>query len=308
LLAIVAGRIRTPPVDSGVPDSLKRLILRGLAIDPNGRHSTMKLLLAELRRIRTELDSEAVIQPRAEAPSYDTRAIQDVFGTAALHGDSSGRPGLSKAELAAIADEVGLELVATPKRSDTPATSTSTSTSTSLAIESTHFGLQSQVRAERALPFLPAATTTRRIVREFEQNLGGTGMVEQFETGLVWANAEAGANIDRRPKGALLTLRRSFAALARKRRRRGVLLGGFAGIVAGGTLTDFLVGYVVALEPFLIFGGLAFGMVMGHRIAKQIHDRHMNEEQRQLEWLAQRIEVLAEGEHEPAALGSGGSR
>lgn len=304
-LAIVGGRIRTPPVDERVPDSLRRLILRGLAIDPNARYSTMKLLLAELRRIRAELDDGAVIRPVAAEPAtYDTRAIHEVFGVEALHADSSGRPPLSKAELAAIADEVGLELVATP----TPTPANTSTTSSSTAIESKHFGLQSQVRSERALPILPTNTTTRRIVREFEQNLGGTGLVEQFETGLVWANDEAGANIDRRPKGALLTLRRSFATLARKRRRRGVLLGGFAGLIAGGTLTDLLAGYVTVLEPFLVFGGLAFGMVMGHRIAKQIHDRHMNEEQRQLDWLAQRIEVLVEGEHEPAALGSGGSR
>jgi serine/threonine protein kinase len=299
-LAIVGGRVRTPPVDERIPNTLRRLILRGLSIDPAARYPTMNALLDELRRIRAELDGTKV-RPGASAPAFDTRAIHQVFGVEAPTGESSGRPPLSVDELAAIADEVGLELASTSKRASAPAPTSST------ALVSTHWGLRDQIRTERALPVLPTSTTTRRIVREFENNLGGTGLVEQFETGLVWANAEAEANLDRRPAGALLTLRRSFAKLAKKRRRRGVLLGGFGGIVAGGTLTDLVPMFLGVLEPFLVFGGLGLGIVLGHRIAKQLHDRHMDEEQRQLEWLAQRVEVIAEG-GEPAALPSGESR
>ncbi len=284
-LAIVGGRIRTPPSDDQVPISLRRLILRGLAIDPDARFATMNLLLAELRRIRAELDG-AVIRPASEPElaTYDTTAIQQMFGVELTPNSSSGRPSLSKAELTEIANEVGLELA--PRPTPTPTAVTSTSLRS-------QFGFETQIRSERTLPVLPASSTTRRIIREFEQNLGGVGMVEQFETGLVWTNREAEANLDRRPVGALLTLRRNFAALARKRRKRGMLLGAFAGMVVGGTLMDTL--GIVALEPFMMVAGIAVGIVAGHRVAKRIHDRHLNEEQRHLDWLAQRIEVLGEG-------------
>jgi serine/threonine protein kinase len=300
-LAIVGGRVRPPPVDERVPSSLRRLILRGLSIDPGARFPTMNGLLEELRRIRAELDG-AVIRPASNAEVYDTRAIQQAFGIAAETGASSGRPSLSAAELAAIADEVGLDLATTTTPARVPATAPPT------ALERSYFGLRDQIHSERSLPVLPTSATTRRIVREFEQNLGGTGLAEQFETGLVWANAEALANLDRRPVGALLTLRRSFAKLARRRRRRGVLLGGFAGIIVGGTLTDLVPAILGGLEPFLIFGGLALGIVAGQRIAKLIHDHHMGEEQRQLDWLARRVEVLVEGEGSPAGPASGASR
>ncbi len=298
-LAIVGGRMRPTPFGAGVPDSLRRLILRGLAIDPNARFATMKVLLAELRVIRAELEG-AMLRPSSNAAVYDTRAIERVFGVENHASESSGRPPLSADELSAIADEVGLELVATPAPSGSSVPAHS--------IARSQFGLESQIRVERALPMLPTQTTTRRIVREFEQSLGGSGLVEVFETGLVWANDESEANIDRRPRGALITLRRNFAKLARKRRRRGMVLGAFAGMTAGGTLTELIPHFLSVFEPFMVFGGLALGIIAGQRIAKEIHDRHLDEEQRQLDWVAKRIELLIEGERDPAMLGTGDSR
>ncbi|MFV8749128.1 serine/threonine-protein kinase [Nannocystaceae bacterium ST9] len=292
-LAIVGGRVRTPRIDPRVPGALRQLILRGLAIQPDSRFPTMTSLLAELRRIRAELASAS--SPSADAPVYDTRAIQQVFGVEARPSESSGRPPLSQAELHAIADEVGLELVPTPTSTPAPSSRPPAAIPSTMRLF-TDLGMATHVRSERALSSLPSIAATRRVVREFEQNLGGAGTVEQFETGMTWANAEAEAALDRQPRGALLTLRRSFAKLARKRRTRGVALGGAAGLTLGAIFADFVPVMLNGLELLLVLGGLALGILVGHRIAKQIHDHHMSEEQRQLDWLAQRIGVLTEGE------------
>ena len=50
-LAVLAGRIRSPPAGARVPARVRRAVQRGLAVDPAGRWPTMQLLLAELRRL-----------------------------------------------------------------------------------------------------------------------------------------------------------------------------------------------------------------------------------------------------------------
>ena len=87
-----------------------------------------------------------------------------------------------------------------------------------------------------------------------------------------------------------------------------MVLGAFAGMTAGGTLTELIPHFLSVFEPFMVFGGLALGIIAGQRIAKEIHDRHLDEEQRQLDWVAKRIELLIEGERDPAMLGTGDSR
>jgi eukaryotic-like serine/threonine-protein kinase len=48
--SVIAGQLRAPPPDSGVPRSIERALVVGLATEPAARHATMDELLAELER------------------------------------------------------------------------------------------------------------------------------------------------------------------------------------------------------------------------------------------------------------------
>ncbi|GEM_PF-1548984 len=157
-------------------------------------------------------------------------------------------------------------------------------------------GLRTQVRSERDLPTLPGPETRHRIIRELEQNLGGAGTVEHFDSGMAWSNREAEVSIDRRPDGARLTLRRSFGRIARKRRRRGMVFGSVLGLIAGAVMTDLIPNWLHVIEPLFVFGGAGIGLIFGHHIAEVLHGRQMNEERAQLDWLGERVEVLVEAE------------
>jgi serine/threonine protein kinase len=307
-LAIVSGKLTPPPVLPSVPDRLRRLVIRGLRVDPEARYADMDALLSELRDVLTGLTHPERARPSLETkpepepkPAYDTRAIERAFGIEGSSGTRAGRPALSESEMAEIADEVGLTLrdpntASPPVRIDDQPTRTG---------ERTDFGLRSTILAERELSALPNFDTQRRIIRELERNLGGTGIVETFEAGLAWANQEAEASIDRQPGGARLVLRRSFAKLARKRRRRGMLVGFFGGTVVGGIATDLLPALMVAIEPILVFGGMAFGILAGLRLATRIHERLMDEERAHLRWVGDRVDALIAAEQTPPALPPG---
>jgi len=174
--------------------------------------------------------------------------------------------------------------------------------------ERTHFGLPSTILSERSLSAMPNLDTQRRIVRELERNLGGTGIVEQFEAGLAWANHEAEASIDRQSGGARLVLRRSFAKLARRRRRRGLLFGFLGGAMLGGILTDPVPAFMSDIEPLIVLGGIIMGMLSGHEVAKKIHARQMLEERSLLRWVGDRVEALIAAEADTRALPSGSER
>jgi serine/threonine protein kinase len=307
-LAIVSGKLTPPPVLPSVPDRLRRLVIRGLRVDPQARYTDMDALLSELRDILTALThperatAPAVLEPEPE-PVYDTRAIERAFGLAGTSNPSTGRPALSESEMAEIADEVGLAL-RDPNAAPTAGTRVEDRSPTRMG-ERTDFGLPSTILAERELSALPSLDTQRRIVRELERNLGGTGIVEQFEAGLTWANTDAEASIDRQPGGARMVLRRSFAKLARKRRRRGMLFGFGGGTVAGGIATDLLPAFLIAIEPLFVFGGMAVGAIVGLRIAKHIHARQMDEERALLHWVGERVEALVAAERTPRELPPG---
>ncbi|MCA9686982.1 MAG: hypothetical protein KC457_32750, partial [Myxococcales bacterium] len=220
------------------------------------------------------------------------------------------RPPLTDAEMREILDEVGLEpgeLALANRAAQPPAPVIPTPMAPILRPrERTFLGLPTQIHSQRELPAVPSPELARRVVRELEQNLGGVGLAEQFGTGMTWSNSEAQASIDRRPDGALLTIRRSFDKLARKRRRKGMMLGAFAGLMTGAICTDMIPSLFVALEPLLVFGGIAAGMILGHRAARMVHEQNMDEERRTLDWVGERIEVLVEAES-PRALPPGGS-
>ena len=302
-LAIVSGKLTPPPVLPNVPDRLRRLVIRGLRVDPDARYADMDVLLAELRDILLVLTHpERALAPAPSSPEvgpepiYDTRAIERVFGAAGSAGTRSGRPGLSESEVAEIADEVGLVLRNPDEsRSPAPAPRLSDVPPTRMG-ERTDFGLPSTILAERELSALPSLDTQRRIVRELERNLGGTGIVEQFEAGLTWANRDAEASIDRQPGGARLVLRRSFAKLARKRRRRGMVFGLAGGTMLGGIATGLLPVFMLTLEPLLVFGGMGLGVLAGLQFAKKIQERQMDEERALLRWVGDRVEALVAAE------------
>jgi hypothetical protein len=305
-LAIVSGKLTPPPVLPNVPDRLRRLVVRGLRVDPDARYSDMDALLSELRDILTALthperarpapELEPVPEPVPE-PVYDTRAIERAFGLPGSAGTHAGRPGLSESEMAEIADEVGLAL-----RDPNEVPTTRVEGVSPRIGERTDLGLRSTILAERQLSALPNLDTQRRIVRELERNLGGTGIVEQFEAGLAWANQEAEASIDRQPGGARMLLRRNFAKLARKRRRRGMVFGFIGGTIAGGIATDLLPAFIMAIEPLFVFGGMALGILAGLRLATRIHERQMDEERALLLWVGERVEALVAAEQAPRAL------
>jgi tetratricopeptide (TPR) repeat protein len=48
--AVVAGRMREPPADAKVPARLRRIVLRGLRVDPDARYPSMEALLRDLER------------------------------------------------------------------------------------------------------------------------------------------------------------------------------------------------------------------------------------------------------------------
>jgi len=326
-LAIVAGKLTPPPIVPGLPDPLRRLVVRGLRIDPDARYPSMEALLGELRDIRHSLDalgrapsSAAGLPAQAEQPdqdqqparAYDTRAIERAFG---LQGQApaaapSERPRLSEAEVEEIADEVGLDLAdawAERSATETLAARETLAEDALRSGERSEFGLRATILAERELPAMPGLGVQRRIVRELERNLGGTGVVEQFDGGMAWANHEAEASIDRRPGGARLVIRRSLAKIARKRRRRGMFVGGFIGFFSGAMLTDLVIAGL-EIEPLLVFGGLAAGILGGLQVARKVHGRAVREERALLEWVSDRTEALVAAEDPPRrALPEGGS-
>ena len=311
-LAIVAGKLTPPPQHARIPERLRLLVLRGLSVDAPSRFSDMDTLLAELREIRAQLGAE----PEA---TYDTRAIQRAFGVESSSGRTDGRPHLNESELAEIADEVGLALQDPSEPEPRPeperhrnflarAFAAANPFSKDAELEPTRvgersdLGLSTTILAKCNLSAMPSTGTQRRIIRELERNLGGTGTIEQFDTGMAWANAEAEASIDRHPEGARLVIRRGFAKLARKRRRKGMAVGGLLGMMSGAILTDLAIFHFV--EPILVFGGLAFGAAVGLNIARQLHANHMKEERALLEWIGRRIEALSASEQPALPEGS----
>ena len=300
-LAIVTGRHTPTPTRPGVPERLRRLILRGLSVNPEARYADMDALLAELRELRVGLEQAATSSEPEH--SYDTRAIERAFGVSGSGtGSSSGLPPLERAEMQAIADEVGLELRELSRESTEPPPREPAALARRSVPEHTHFGLPSTIAAERTLSTLPNLDTQRRIVRELERNLGGTGIVEQFEAGMAWANRDAEAAIDRCPGGAKLTVRRSFAKLARKRRRRGMIFGGIFGTMIGGICSEAIVPFLHWAEPLVVFSGTAVGLLLGVKLARKLHQRQMNEERALLDWVGERIDALVEAETDPARM------
>jgi hypothetical protein len=291
-----------------VPERLRRLVLRGLSVAPDDRYADLDALLTELRELRAGLEALAFAptQQLEHDPDYDTRAIERALGLPSSNAPSSGRPKLSAAELGEIAEELGLELAGPPQRAThEPSHEAPEPAALERSLpEQTHHGLPVTILAERMLPALPDHETQRRIVRELERNLGGTGIVEQFEAGMAWANKQAEASLDRTQGGARLTLRRSFAKLARKRRRRGLILGGFLGTIFGGIVLDALFPFAGAIEPLVVFSGTALGMLLGTKLARSIHARQMHEERAVLGWIGERIEslVAAQAPKAPKAL------
>jgi hypothetical protein len=57
---IIAGRVRSPPADSRVPQTLHRIVLRGLAPLPGNRWPTLEALLAALGRDRSKVPRRLV--------------------------------------------------------------------------------------------------------------------------------------------------------------------------------------------------------------------------------------------------------
>jgi serine/threonine protein kinase len=299
-LAIVTGKYTPPPPVPGVPERLRRLVLRGLSVAPDDRYADLDALLTELRELRAGLEALAFAptQQLEHDPDYDTRAIERALGLPSSNAPSSGRPKLSAAELDEIAEELGLELAGPPQRAThEPSLEAPEAAALERSLpEQTHHGLPVTILAERMLPALPDHETQRRIVRELERNLGGTGIVEQFEAGMAWANKQAEASLDRTQGGARLILRRSFAKLARKRRRRGLVLGGFLGTIFGGIVLDALFPFASAIEPLIVFSGTALGMLLGTKLARSIHARQMHEERAMLGWIGERIVSLVEAQ------------
>ena len=298
-LAIVSGKLTPPPVVPGLPDRLRRLVLRGLQIDAAARYPSMDTLLNELRAVRKSLEQldEGSESPATPEPVYDTRAINRAFGVSGAPGASGeGRPPLSEREIAEIADEVGLDLDAiVPELPALRLEQPSAPTQLMRTGERSDFGgLATTILSERELSCVPGPSAQRRIVRELERNLGGTGIIEQFEAGMAWANHEAEASIDRHSSGARLVLRRGFARIARKRRRRGIFAGGFVGMISGAIMTEIAI--FAAIEPVFVFGGMALGALAGLRLAAKIHGRQMQEERAMLDWVGERVEALTAAE------------
>jgi hypothetical protein len=300
-LAIVTGKYTPPPVVPGVPDRLRRAILRGLSVEPDARYPSMESLLGELRELRAQLDRREPSSDTSSATSYDTRAIERAFGVRGGDALSSGRPPLNEAELSEIAEEVGLDL--RELASADPVDSASQAFAPRPA-ERTRFGLSASLLVERSLPALPSGDTQRRIVRDLERNLGGIGSVEQFHAGMTWANKETEVSIDHCPGGARMILRRSFTKLARRRRVRSLTLGGVLGMMLGGIMLDVFT-FLGPLEPLIVFAFAALGMVVATRIVRQIHARQMDEERALLGWVADRAGALIDAQTH--ALGPSGS-
>jgi tetratricopeptide (TPR) repeat protein/predicted Ser/Thr protein kinase len=77
--AVLAGRVREPP-RVGVPKALRRILQRGLSVDPEARFASMEALLAELgklgRRRRTWIAAALAVVAIAAAGAYEHHRAQ----------------------------------------------------------------------------------------------------------------------------------------------------------------------------------------------------------------------------------------
>jgi tetratricopeptide (TPR) repeat protein len=71
--AVVAGRMREPPPDAKVPARLRRIVLRGLHVDPDARYSSMEALLHDLER-----------DPRAARQRWTATAIAIIVASGTI--------------------------------------------------------------------------------------------------------------------------------------------------------------------------------------------------------------------------------
>lgn len=75
--SVIAGQLRSPPPDSGVPQSIERALVTGLAADPARRHPSMEALLAGLER-SPRREAEELLAGRWDPEAR--RAVRDAFG------------------------------------------------------------------------------------------------------------------------------------------------------------------------------------------------------------------------------------
>ncbi|MEM6997267.1 MAG: serine/threonine-protein kinase, partial [Myxococcota bacterium] len=285
-LSVVRGRVVEPP-PGRMSHAIRALLLRALSVDPSARFATIDALLEGL---------QAACDPGGI--SFDTAQVDQVLARAAqLQAGASHRPGLSPAEVEAVAVEAGIDpaharqaageaLVPAPQPQAMPA---ATQSATAPVPSPPSFSWLTWV-TRRTGPVPPEVA--RLLIRRLESQVG-RGKTEQLGASTSWRSGSLELHIDPTAMGAELVLQRRAGLLAKSRPWR-------YGIVGVGLFVALIVPFCVEVLGFddgevvpIVFGSMWLGAYLGRRFAAWVHDRECERQRLELSATADRLVALA---------------
>jgi len=287
-LAVVRGKLVTPP-SGAVPPALFEVVKRALSVDPDARYPDIRTLIAAL---------QGSVQD--SGGRLDTRQVDAVLARAAeLQAAAPSRPGLTPAEVEAVAVEAGIDAVHV-NRATSEALAPVVTPSAAVVLPNETAPAQTE-----SLPaFVYDVSITRRcgrvshavgqlLLREMERR-EGSGKSEQLGASTVWQNRTTELHIDPVGDETRLVLRRKLGALARSRPWRYGAMGAMLFIGTLVPLAESLFPHAEAAIVLVVFFAIGMGIFNGRKLAHYLHERERGRHRDELGATAERLAELTE--------------
>ena len=275
-LSIVRGRVQPITPRYPVPPWLEQLLARSLRVDPAQRFGTMVEVVELIERgIEHTPGLDALPTRPVAAPEHAASVI--------LHDSDVGSDAL--AQLHAVVSRV-------PAAREVASVSPAGAAALALPPEVPRDGVITSLSVRRHISGEITAGARERIARELARLEGRRGKLALLGRGFTWSNRALEVHVDVDATGTRVLVWRKLARSIRKRRVLWTVLG----VIAGGmgiAVADGIGLLNGGLEPLIVFGLLGTGGAMGMTHAQQRHTAALPAERAELEFIADRVAVLA---------------
>ncbi len=288
-LAIVRGRISPPPAGV-VPPPVAEVLARALAVSPADRFASMDALLDALDHCR-----------QRDAVRFDTRQVDQVLARAAeLQSASSGRPGLSPAEVEAAAVEAGIDpeharraaheaLLPAPREPAATPAAPSTSAAPRPPLGLRRFDYDVTFRRHCGVV---DGHVAELMVREMDRR-EGPGKTDVLGANMTWHRRALELYVDPTESGTSIMLRRRLGALSRIKPWAFGALGIIVTLSVVMPIVVELFDDSEAVITMMVFIGLFNGAWWGRHFAHWLHQRTLDQGREELSRIADRLNALA---------------